>query len=463
MKGRLLGLAVLATATMATAAQLNAGNITVAEEATVGGFTTKVTNAYQVDQPIAAGNTIKLTVSGAKFSVGSGNPIYLCKFVDGTSNDSTVGNGTVSDGADKANITLSAPIGKGQIYYFAFTSCDADGKTLSDKYIQYNLNNLTDGQTVTLTVSGLDGDVSAPVATIKKQFSAQVDPTTARIDLKNLKNFVSSTNVSATTIKAPFRIISNETIANKLTVTGANGSCTGTLSTGWSANFTLKGKLQEYSAIAILATTGSTVLPQNIEDTDRTNGQVTISNFDLNSNGIVCTNASDKPTYIALKVDGQTQIQEDTKKLTITLKNGSYSSNLLTDATAFIVKLDAKTLYVPLVGVNPATGKETYIKLQMTKNTVESANVTFLILAGDGSIVATYNKTLKAGTALTVTGSELKDAAIKQGKTVGDSFAVKIIVPAPESDIFAYANIVENGGTVFKRVPVKVEGGTIVE
>ncbi|MGC8869265.1 MAG: hypothetical protein ACP5P7_06375, partial [Sulfurihydrogenibium sp.] len=123
---------------------------------------------------------------------------------------------------------------------------------------------------------------------------------------------------------------------------------------------------------------------------------------------------------------------------------------------------NATTLYVPLVGVNPATGRETYIKLQMSNNIVPSANVKFFILADDGSIVTTYDKTLTAGQLLTVTGSELKAAAIAAGKTIsGDSFAVRIVIPNQESEIYAYATMVDPSGA--KRVPVKVVGGRILE
>ncbi|MGC9188865.1 MAG: hypothetical protein ACP5F0_06190, partial [Sulfurihydrogenibium sp.] len=459
------------------AAYLNAGNTTVAEEVigAFGGYDVKVTNAYQVDQPIAAGNKIKLTLSGAKFSVGSGGNIYIC-----TSN-TQIGVGTVATGGAEASILISAAMGAGTIYYFADVACSTTSVAISNKYVHYSISTGTKaGQTVTLTIAGLQGaagiaDTQGVVATVKKQFTAQINPTSARIDLTNLKAFFRSDSliINSLTIQAPFRVISDETIADRFVVNFTNpNTCDGKIKTnttlggiatnGWSATFTLKGKFQEYSLIAIIDTTGFTPIKQrNIEASDRTNGQVTISNFDLGANGIVCKNALDAPTYIQLKVDGQTQIQEDTKKLTITFKNGSYTSDLLTDATAFIVKLNATTLYVPLVGVNPATGRETYIKLQMSNNIVSSTDVTFFILAGDGSIVATYNKTLTAGQPLTVTGTELKNAAIAAGKTVGDSFAVRIVIPNQESEIYAYANIVDPSGA--KRVPVKVECGKIVE
>jgi hypothetical protein len=476
MKGRLLGLAVLATATMANAAYLNAGNTTVAEEVigALGIYEVKVTNAYQVDQPIASGNKIKLTVSGAKFAVAAGNSIDIC-----TASGATIGSGVVATGGTEVSILLSNPMGAGTIYYFAPASAGCADVTATNpvSYLHYIISGgAKAGQTVTLTITGLQGaagiaDTQGVVATVKKQFTAQINPTSARIDLVNLKNLVPADSlVTSVAMQAPFRVISDETIADRFSITfntdntcdgtiGTNTTLGGTATNGWTADFTLKGKLQEYSTIAILSAAYNVFgAGQNIAAADRTNGQVTISNFDLGANGIVCKNALDAPTYIKLKVDGQTQIQEDTKTLTLTFNNGPYTSDLLADATAFIVKLNATTLYVPLVGVNPATGRETYIKLQMSNNIVKSANVKFFILADDGSIVATYDKTLTAGTPLVVTGSELKNAAIAAGKTIsGDSFAVRIVIPNQASEIYAYANMVDPSGV--KRVPVKVKYG----
>jgi CxxC motif-containing protein len=478
MKGRLLGLAVLATATMANAAAqltVNGGNpVTVAEELTAGGYDTSTNptdslfNTYTPDQNISDG-TIKLTLDGAKFAANANDTILLCN--TDTTDTTIYGQGNVSNSRSEVDILIQNGLTKGTVYHFVkATACGANKPD-----IQYSLNNLIEGQRVTLTTIGignaaLKADASVVVATIKRQFTAKVDPTTAKIDLKTFKNFVIGSLVTSNTMKAKFRIISDKTINRKVDFTGGTeNTCNWKLNNAsklFTADFTLKGKLQEYSTIAILNPRDSTLIQHNISADDRNNGQVTIADFNLNTTGIVCDSSSANPTYIQLKVDGQTQIQPDTKKLTITLKNGSYSRNLITDADAFIVKLDATTLYIPLVGVAPDKGRETYIKLQMSTpvNTLQTVDVTFQILTDDGSIAATYTKTLKAGTALTVTGSELKDAAIKQGKTIsGDSFAVKIIVPTAESNIFAYANIVDNGGNSFKRVPVKVEGGNIVE
>jgi hypothetical protein len=461
MKGRLLGLAVLATATMvhAETAKLNAGNTVIAEEylGSIGGVTTALTNAYQIFQPIAAGNRIQLTISNAKFSLGNATTITLCKGSTAVTETSTV---SINTDKTVAILKVNRPIGNGEVYYFVRGNSTACDPTKVSNYIQYSLTGLKAGDSVVLTVTGLDyaagiADAQATVARIKKQFSAEVKATSAKIDLTTFKTFVSDMTglVSSDTIKARFKIISDETIpsTNRVPVTNGTNICDGQLPQNWVADFTLKGKLQEYSKIGISTPT------QDIKDKDRNNGQVTIAGFDLNANSIVCKTNTANPaySYIALKVDGQTPIQEDTKKLSIKLKKGSYSSDLITDATAFIITLNATTLYVPLVAVSSDGKRETYIKLQMSNNTLKSTNVTFFILADDGSIVATYNKTLTAGKPLVVTGSELKNAAIAAGKTIsGDSFAVKIIVVNRPEEIYAYANIVDPSGA--KRVPVKV-------
>jgi len=472
MKGRLLGLAVLATATMANAAaQLDAGNKTVAEELTAGGYTTVgITNTYKVDQNIpASGSKIKLTVNGAKFT---GNTIYLC---NGTTK---VGGGNIPTNLQNdVSLSLDANLTQGTQYYFGVPDPGDTDKCLAGGYIQYHLNNLTEGQRVVLTVTGIgnaavNADAVGTVATIKRQFTAKVDPTTAKVDLKTFKNFVTSSLVTSITMKTGFKIISDETIDRRVDlVAGSNdNTCDWKLGDDkWAVDFKLKGKLQEYSTIEILDPRAATLIQYKISADDRKNSQVTIDNFNLNTNGIACKSPSANPTYIQLKVDGLTQIQEDTKKLTITLKRGLYSRNLTTDVDAFIVNFDGTVLYVPLVGYDPSKGRNTYIKLQMTKNTVSSADVIFQVLASDGNIVTTKipgKDQLKAGVPLAIDASEIVNAVKAAGKTLyedGESFAVKIIVLAPESDIFAYANIVDNNGNSFKRVPVKVLNGKILE
>jgi hypothetical protein len=119
------------------------------------------------------------------------------------------------------------------------------------------------------------------------------------------------------------------------------------------------------------------------------------------------------------------------------------------------------TIYVPLIGVNPTTGRETYIKLQ-SKDKGPSANkVRAIILASDGSTVTADLGQITAGQPFLIKGSDLAAKVEAAGKTVGDSFAAILVVTTDEANLFGYANIIDPSGV--KRVPLKVRSGQIIE
>ncbi len=259
--------------------------------------------------------------------------------------------------------------------------------------------------------------------------------------------------------------MSDQNIQNKLAVSTNGSICQGKLSAAFSAVFTVKGRLNEYSQIIVYQGSSTAAKTYDIAPQDRTNSRATLNVTlgDTGGYGLVCEGASSSSyNTIALKVDGNTQIQPDRKTTAIDLRIGSQTFNLIPDTPSHEIQLNATTLYIPLVGVNSTGTRDTYIKLQASNETLSSINVKFLILADDGSITAELNRTLTPGQPLTVSGTQLRQAAISAGKSIsGDSFAVKVLVTAPESDIFAYANIVDPTGA--KRVPVKVVDGNIVE
>jgi hypothetical protein len=134
---------------------------------------------------------------------------------------------------------------------------------------------------------------------------------------------------------------------------------------------------------------------------------------------------------------------------------------LLTNADLGKWEYKGMTIYVPLIGVNPATGRETYIKLQSKDTSPAGNKVRAIILASDGSLVTADLGQITAGQPLTITGSDLAARVQAAGKTVGDSFAAVLIVTTAEENLFGYANIVDSSGA--KRVPLKVRTGNIVE
>jgi hypothetical protein len=166
-------------------------------------------------------------------------------------------------------------------------------------------------------------------------------------------------------------------------------------------------------------------------------------------------------------VDGTTPLSERTFKLTALLDltgADKLDRTLLSAVSYFRLQVISAQYYIPLIGSVPASGRETYIKLQ-SKNTAAGANgVSVAILASDGSITATYSAgTITPGVPMLITGAQLVTAATNAGKTVDGAagFAVIVTVNAPEADVFAYANMIEASGA--KRIPVKTVSGTIVE
>jgi len=128
---------------------------------------------------------------------------------------------------------------------------------------------------------------------------------------------------------------------------------------------------------------------------------------------------------------------------------------LLKDADAGKWVYDATKVYLPLIGTNPAEGRETYIKLQSTETTTVKA----IVLASDGSTVVVDLGTITAGTPKTITGEDLKNLVTAAGKSVDGvaGFAAVLSVTAAKENIYGYANIIDPFGA--KRVPLSIESG----
>ncbi|MEM3426930.1 MAG: hypothetical protein QW212_01530 [Nitrososphaerales archaeon] len=183
----------------------------------------------------------------------------------------------------------------------------------------------------------------------------------------------------------------------------------------------------------------------------------------------VCTISSDNlpgvgKKTLTIKVDTTTVLTERSFALDVDIDFDSPKAKdrtLLSGADAGKWAYRGTSVYVPLIGVNSATGRETYIKLQSKDKTPAANLVRAIILASDGSLVTADMGQITAGTPLTITGSQLKDKVVAAGKTVGDSFAAILIVTTDQANLFGYANIIDPNGA--KRVPLKISGGTIVE
>jgi len=186
--------------------------------------------------------------------------------------------------------------------------------------------------------------------------------------------------------------------------------------------------------------------------------------FICNATNDISTLTTDRNFTIYVNATGTDVLSE--RRFTVDAFLDFVASNvadktLLTNADFGQWNYRGTAIYVPLIGVNPSTGRETYIKLQSKYANPNANKVRAIILASDGSTVAADLGQITAGQPLTITGSDLAARVQAAGKTVGDSFAAVLIVTTAEENLFGYANIVDSSGA--KRVPLKVKTGNIVE
>jgi len=461
----------LISASAFAAAQLNAGNTTLAAERispTTDYTASSVYTAYQTGGPVAASTVIKISLTNGKFAAGS--TIHIC---NGTT---SMGSGTVlaAPNNNYVEITLISPLASGTVYTFQPDACLAAGTPLNNVIVPAGS---VAGTVISMTVDNklTPGDpnvyATAPVITVKNQFSATLLPVTSKLDFdNNMQTFRTSggnepPRTTNTESKAALLIVSDESINDSVALAGTT-SCDRQLAAGDSLTAKITGNLQGISAVEYEATATTTY---TVTATDRTNGYATLT---VAGNRLSICRSTDTPKiYRALELTAANTagipIIAGTRTAQITIKGGGtipagYTRDLIPAGTpSHIIQLDATQYYIPLIKV--ATGEDTYIKLQ-SKSTIGGANgVSIQILASDGSLV-TYNAgTITPGTPLTITGSQLVSAVTSAGKTVDGSkgFAAIVTINAPEGDVFAYANICNVSGC--KRIPVKTVNGTIVE
>lgn len=462
----------LISASAFAAAQLNAGNTTLAAEkiSPTNDYTApKVYTAYQTGGPVAISSVIKISLTNGTFTAGS--KIDIC---DGTT---SMGQGTVPAAPNNnyVEITLGSPLASGTVYTFQPDACAAAGTPLNNVIIPAGS---VAGTVISMTVDNklTPGDpnvyATAPVITVKNQFSATLLPVTSKLDFNdNMETFIPEGSQvpytkSSTESQAALLIVSDESINDKVTVAAGGGSCDRQLVAGDSLTAKITGNFQGISAVEYEATVTTTY---SVTNTDITNGYATLS---VPGNSLSICYSTDTPKkYYALELTAANTtgipIIPGTRTAQITIKGGGnivagYTRDLISAGTpSHIIQFNATQYYIPLIKV--ATGEDTYIKVQ-SKSTIGGANgVSIQILASDGSLV-TYNAgTITPGTPLTITGSQLVSAVTSAGKTVDGAkgFAAIVTINAPEGDVFAYANTCNVSGC--KRIPVKTVGGNIVE
>jgi hypothetical protein len=269
---------------------------------------------------------------------------------------------------------------------------------------------------------------------------------------------------SATQSQAGIVLIGNAALDNGVAITTV-GVCTNTLAATEQIDFKITGNLTGISQINY--DNGAAGRTYTVLAADRTAGFATLSV--TGANLLICK-ATETATAKALELQAAnvtgTPIVTGARTVTVTLlKKTAVSAAdralIAAGTTSHTFTLDGSQYYIPLVG--SSTGRETYIKLQSKSLVAGSNGVTIAILDNLGGITATWTGQIQPGIPLTISGADLVAAAATAGKTVSGSagFAVIVTVNAPETDVFAYANMIDASGA--KRIPVKTVNGVISE
>jgi len=459
------------------AASLHAGNTTVAEEkiSPTTDYPASVNVAFEPGGAVAASTVLKISLANAKFKA-DGKTYNICD-ATGTAMGPAAGVSLSSD-SNTLEIKLESALAGGQVYTIQDDNCAAPNTALSGVIIP---SGSQAGTVVTMTVDNklTPGDpnvyATAPAITVKRQFSAVLTPATSVIDFgSGLKEFKilpvpQSSPYTTKNSDAQLTLISDESIADKVDTTTTGGDpakCTGTLTSNDKLDIKITGNLNKDWTIKYDSLSG-----QSITSTDATNGYVT---YEVSGDQLkICSNAvTPQAQDLTLAVDGNTVLSPRNFTAQITLKGGGgdndvaagYSRDLIAaGTTSHIWKLDSTQYYIPLIKYDSTKGEETYIKIQ-SKSTISGSNAVMVqILASDGSLV-TYNAgTITSGQPFAIKGSDLVNAVTQAGKTVNGTqgFAAIVNINAPETEVFAYANICDQTGC--KRIPVKTVNGTIVE
>jgi len=398
------------------------------------------TNTYRPsDIPLGSltGPTISVSVDNGKIYAGENN-IAICK-VDDNATIATLqsGNGTNQLVFSSASATIS----NGANYWIGGhndTHCNRTADLTFEIPRGASSVTLTIKTGVGATQQVLD-TASAQIISVVPQFYASVkDKFGAKIDYASeFKKFENNATFDKGLIN--------------LNATSLDVSVPGSTS----ATFSVTLKPTDMSGFSYVTIKRGSSSPDNCTKlTDR---------FVCNETNIV-SNLENKEYTINATVTGTDVLAERSFKVDALLDFAPSSiadQTLLTNADLGEWNYKGMTIYVPLIGVNPATGRETYIKLQSKDTSPAGNKVRAIILASDGSLVTADLGQITAGQPLTITGSDLAARVQAAGKTVGDSFAAVLIVTTAEENLFGYANIVDSSGA--KRVPLKVRTGNIVE
>lgn len=416
---------------------VDAGNVQV--NATKINLDSKVYKPTDIPLGSLTGPTIAVSIDNGKISVGS-EGVAICDLnnANATIAQYQAGNGTNQLVFSNATTTVS----NGATYWIGNSTCDGPADLTFE--IPKGASSVTlTIKTGSATTQQVLDTASATIISVVPQFSASVDQKLSKqIDYTyDFKKFDNNT----TTDNGIIKLNSASLDLQVHDITNPNNNAT----------FKVTLKPTDMAGIANATINNGTNNSTCAKDADKFTCNAVISDISsIPSNGFT----------IYVDVTGTDVLSERSFTVDALLDfvdTRAADKTLLTNADFGAWTYRGTALYVPLIGVNPATGRETYIKLQ-SKDTNPSANkVKAIILASDGSIVTTDLGQITPGQPFTIKGSDLAAKVQAAGKTVGESFAAILVVTTDEANLFGYANIVDPSGA--KRVPLKTRDGKIVE
>ena len=212
------------------------------------------------------------------------------------------------------------------------------------------------------------------------------------------------------------------------------------------------------------------------------NSGANLGTYSASLNGLTAAGGTNK--NITFVFDGATSLTARTWTLGGSLATGTNVKNghaLFSGLTIGSLTLNSTQYYIPLIKTTGPTANfvytpaaaaaaDTYIKLS-SKNSANGTNgVTVSVLCNNYSgqnspmSAAMSYGSITPGTALVISGTQLAASALALTPScvvdgVGGYSAI-VTVNAPNTDVFGYASIVENG--LYKRVPVQTVNTTAI-
>ena len=440
-------------------ADVNAGNTTVAAELIpdAGPFTLPQVNiAYEPGGVITPTFDLSFSLGGGTFVPGTN--LELCR---GTGVADVLAVGTVP--ADPGNNTVVMDVvvdfGQGNSVRLQEAGTCAGVVPLTN-IVRINAGAAA-GTVATIEVDSpqAPGDTrytaSNNLATIKKQFTAEILKVTSKLDFNTQQNSFIPEGVAPPPLTtfddsdAGIVITSDESIQNRVPV-NPGAACQSTLNGGTDLNLELTGDLNGLLFIEYDGVAGAGITPAEIAA-----GEVafTINGLDVN----VCLPGDGQiPSFLRLHADNDPNtpmsagVHVTKIETTGTGDWGAGNEQELVQGDSHEFVLDATTFFIPLIVFNPANADNTFTKLNSSSNIAGANGVNGRILTNDGTYALCTFPTITPGTALEISGQDWADCVADAGKTadltVGRS--AKIIVNAPQENVQGLSKQTFAGGII---------------